>query len=140
MPFEISTYAYFNAAHFLTNFGGKCENLHGHRWRVEAYLRSPALPQEGEGKDMVMDFGAFKKIVRSEVKRFDHTFIVEAGSLAPKTIAALEEEGFHLTVVDFRTTAENFARYFCTRFTEQGLTISEVRVFETPHNCAIYKK
>ena len=138
MPFEISTYAYFNAAHFLTNFGGKCENLHGHRWRVEVYLSTQDLVDAGEEKDMVMDFGAFKDIVRAEVKRFDHCFIVEQGSLAPKTIEALEEEGFRLQMVDFRTTAENFARYFFMRFSDAGLHISQVRVYETPHNCAIY--
>ena len=52
----------------------------------------------------------------------------------------LEAEGFSLTVLPFRTTAENLARYVCDRLTEQGFPVSQVDLYETPNNCAIYRR
>ena len=136
--YGLKTEHHFDSAHFLTDYYGKCENLHGHRWRVVVYLTQPELQTEGTMRDMVLDFGEFKKIVRAEVDALDHTFLVEEGSLAPATIAALEGEGFTLKILPFRTTAENLARYFFDRLTGQGLPISQVDVYETPLNCATY--
>ena len=65
---------------------------------------------------------------------------MEEGSLAATTLAALEAEGFSLTVLPFRTTAENLARYVCDRLTEQGFPVSQVDLYETPNNCAIYRR
>ena len=41
--YGLKTESCFDAAHFLSDYDGKCENLHGHRWRVVAYLRVPQL-------------------------------------------------------------------------------------------------
>ena len=107
--YGLKTESSFDAAHFLTDYHGKCENLHGHRWRVVAYLEQENLQSEGTMKDMVLDFGEFKQAVRAMTEALDHTFIVEEGSLKPQTIACLEDEGFTLSVMPFRTTAENLA-------------------------------
>ena len=131
--------AFFDSAHFLTDYYGKCENLHGHRWRVVVTLEVPELQTEGTMRDMVLDFDVFKKAVRTLAKSLDHTFLVEAGSLKPETIAALESEGFTLTILPFRTTAENLARYIFDELTAQGLPVSEVEVDETPNNRAFYR-
>ena len=136
--YGLRTESCFDAAHFLTDYHGKCENLHGHRWRVVAYLRQKELQKEGTCKDMVVDFGGFKKALRDLTEELDHSFVVEEGSLAYKTLACLEEEGFTLSIMPFRTTAENLARYFCQRLEEQGFNVSHVEVYETPNNCAIY--
>ena len=136
--YGLRTESCFDAAHFLTDYHGKCENLHGHRWRVVAYLRQKELQKEGTCKDMVVDFGDFKKALRDLTEELDHSFVVEEGSLADKTLACLEEEGFTLSIMPFRTTAENLARYFCQRLEEQGFNVSHVEVYETPNNCAIY--
>ena len=53
-------------------------------------------------------------------------------------MACLEEESFRLSFVPFRTTAENFARYFADKLAEQGLPVAQVDVYETPNNCASY--
>lgn len=137
--YGLKTEASFDSAHFLTDYQGKCENLHGHRWRVVVYLEAEDLQQEGEMRDMVLDFGDFKRAVRSLAEELDHTFLVEEGSLAPDTIACLEREGFRLTFLPFRTTAENLARYFCERLTQEGLPVSQVDMYETPNNCAVYR-
>lgn len=130
----------FDSAHFLTDYYGKCENLHGHRWRVVASIQQEELQTEGTMKDMVLDFGVFKKAVKALCDELDHTFLVEEGSLAPATIAALEGEGFKLTALPFRTTAENLSRYFFDRLAEQGLPVWQVEVDETPNNRAFYRK
>ena len=137
--YGLKTEACFDSAHFLTDYYGKCENLHGHRWRVVVYLEQEQLQTEGTMRSMVLDFGVFKKAVRALANSLDHTFLVEEGSLRPATIAALEEEGFSLTVLPFRTTAENLARWFFDRLQEQGLPVSQVDCYETPNNCAIYR-
>lgn len=137
--YELKTEAAFDSAHFLADYYGKCENLHGHRWRVVVRLCAEQLQEEGTMKDMVLDFGVFKRAVRDLAEELDHTFLVEDGTLAPATVAALEGEGFSLTVLPFRTTAENLARYFHDRLAEQDLPVSEVEMYETPNNCAVYR-
>ncbi|MDO4182925.1 MAG: 6-carboxytetrahydropterin synthase [Coriobacteriia bacterium] len=137
--YGLKTESSFDAAHFLTDYHGKCENLHGHRWRVVAYLEQAELQAEGSYKDMVVDFGEFKGALRALTEAFDHSFVVEEGSLAPETMACLEREGFTLSVVPFRTTAENLARYFFQCLADQGLPVSQVDVYETPNNCAVYR-
>lgn len=139
MGYGLKTEASFDGAHFLTDYYGKCENLHGHRWRVVAYLRQDGLRDEGTMRDMVLDFGVFKRAVREEVGALDHTFLVEEGSLKPGTLRALtEDEEFRLTMLPFRTTAENLARYFAERLLARDLPVSQVDVYETPLNCASY--
>ena len=136
--YGLQTEAAFDSAHFLTDYYGKCENLHGHRWRVEVTLEQANLQTEGTMRDMVLDFGVFKKAVRAEAELLDHTFLIEEGSLKPQTIAALEAEGFSLTILPFRTTAENLARYLFERLSSQGFPVKTVEVDETPNNRALY--
>ena len=136
--YGLKTESAFDAAHFLSDYDGKCENLHGHRWRVIAWIEVDELQTSGQEKDMVVDFGDFKRALRSLAAQFDHMFIVEEGSLAPETIAALESETFKLLVVPWRTTSENFARHFCDELVEMGFPVTRVEVDETPNNCAYY--
>ena len=89
-------------------------------------------------RGMVLDFGVFKRAVKEVADELDHTFLVEEGSLRPATVAALREEGFTLSVLPFRTTAENLARWFFDRLAERGLPVSQVEVDETPNNRAFY--
>lgn len=137
--FELKTESAFDSAHFLTDYYGKCENLHGHRWRVVGYIAQEHLQSEGTHKDMVLDFCLFKKIFREEVARFDHTFLVEEGSLHDDTLECLKREGFKLTILPFRTTAENLAQYFYRALQQKNLPVSCIEVYETPNNCAIYR-
>lgn len=139
--YELKTDAFFDSAHFLADYYGKCENLHGHRWRVEVTIAADndELGDEGTERDMVCDFDTFKRIVRNLVEQYDHMFLVEEGTLQKTTIAALESEGFQIKVLPFRTTAENFAHHFFDRFVDEGLPVIQVEVDETPHNRAIYR-
>ena len=128
--YTLSTESSFDAAHFLTNYQGKCANIHGHRWRV-------VLNISGElNNGMVVDFNVIKKELKELCDYFDHTFIVEKDSLKEELFNLLNEK-FVLRVVDFRTTAENFAKYFYDILSKKFDVIS-VSVYETPNNCAVY--
>lgn len=136
--YELRAQAHFDAAHFLAHYHGKCENLHGHRWRVEARIAAETLQEEGDEAGMVVDFAAFKRELRELAAAFDHAFIVEEGTLADDTLACLQREGFALTTVPWRTTAENFARHFADELSARGYHVTAVEVDETPENRAIY--
>ena len=55
--FELKTSASFDSAHFLSGYQGKCANLHGHRWKIEVTVGKETLQEEGNYRDMVIDFG-----------------------------------------------------------------------------------
>ena len=137
--YHLKTEAHFDSAHFLAGYNGKCANIHGHCWKIEAEISGSELQQDGEKRGMLIDFGDFKKAVRAAADSFDHTLIYEKGSLKDTTLAALKDEGFVLTEVNFRPTAENLSRHFYTILTAQGLPVSKVTVYETPENCAYYE-
>ena len=137
--YALKTEAAFDSAHFLTDYYGKCENLHGHRWRVVVYIEQDGLQEEGTMKDMVVDFGVFKKQVRELADSLDHTFLIEEGSLMQQTLDCLISEGFTLTILPFRTTAENLACYFAQQLKQKGLPVAQVDMYETPLNCASYR-
>jgi 6-pyruvoyltetrahydropterin/6-carboxytetrahydropterin synthase len=136
--YGLKTSAAFDSAHFLAGYNGKCANIHGHRWTIEAEVRSETLTEEGEKRGMVIDFGDLKKAVRGLADSFDHTLIYETGSLREKTLEALSEEGFKLTEVPFRPTAENLAQYIYDLLCEKAYAPVSVRVYETPVNSAEY--
>lgn len=140
--YGIEVEGHFDAAHFLTNYHGKCENLHGHRYRVVVTLvvSDDALQSSGTQEDMVMDFSKAKECVANICSCFDHTLLLEAQSLRPHTIAVLKEEGFSPVELPYRTTAENLARDIFQRCCEANLPVSRVEVDETPHNRAFYEE
>lgn len=130
----------FDAAHFLHGYNGKCSNIHGHRWRVVVEIFSDKLSDDKQTRGMLVDFDTLKEDIKQEVDYFDHSLIIEAGTLKEKNYEALKEEGIRLVELDFRTTAENFSKYFYDRFEEKGYNVKQVSVYETPNNCATYSK
>ena len=67
--FEVRVEADFSAAHFLRDYNGKCENLHGHNYKVYAHVRGFKLNEGG----MLMDFTKLKAALRAVCKEIDHT-------------------------------------------------------------------
>lgn len=126
----------FDSAHFLANYDGKCRNVHGHRWRVVLEVASEALDEGG----MVVDFTDLKRELKEFVDGLDHALIVERNALRYETLKALQEEKFKLVEVDFRPTAENFAKYFYEAFRAKGYSMRAVEVYETPNNVARYEE
>ncbi len=134
----LETEAEFDSAHFLNGYEGKCRNIHGHRWRISASVCADKLVEDGQERGMLMDFKSFKKILKAEADSLDHSLIIEKGSLDEKLYDMLCENDFKIISLDFRPTAENLARYFYDKLSIQGLSVREVKVYETPKNCAIY--
>lgn len=137
--YKMKTVRAFDAAHFLADYQGKCRNIHGHRWSVEITVGGGALHPCGEKRGMLFDFGDLKADLEEEVGTFDHALIYEKGTLKASTVAALEAEKFRLVAVDFRPTAENFARCFCEKMQDRGYPVLCSTVYETPDNCASYE-
>jgi len=69
--FELKVTKHFAAAHNLREFYGKCENLHGHNWFVEARVRSKELDKTG----LVMDFGLIKRHLAEVLDLIDHQYL-----------------------------------------------------------------
>ncbi|MCR4899395.1 MAG: 6-carboxytetrahydropterin synthase QueD [Treponema sp.] len=67
--FEVRVEADFSAAHFLKDYNGKCENLHGHNYKVFAHVKGRILNEGG----MLLDFTKLKGALRSVCAKLDHT-------------------------------------------------------------------
>ena len=119
--FLLNVKAHYDAAHFLRNYRGKCEKLHGHRYEVEAGL---AFDDVGPG-GMAYDFGDAKRHLRAIAGRLDHENINE---LEPFT--------------EIEPSAENQARWIFEQLrellAERAEHLAYVRVWETPNQYAQY--
>ena len=124
----------FDSAHFLARYNGKCRNIHGHRWRV-------VIEIAGENLDdgMVVDFTDIKAALKALTDNLDHSLVMEKDTLKPQTYECLVVEGFRIMIMDFRPTAENFAKYFFDEIKNKGFNIRAAEVYETPNNCARYE-
>lgn len=138
--YYLKTETSFDSAHFLSGYNGKCKNIHGHTWRISAEISKDELIKSGQCREMVIDFGDFKKSLKEIAGSLDHTFIYEDGTLKETTLNALKAENFSLTPVAFRPTAENFARYIFECLRQEGFNPHKVYVYETAENCAMYEE
>ncbi|MDR0878610.1 MAG: 6-carboxytetrahydropterin synthase QueD [Treponema sp.] len=115
----------FAAAHFLSHYRGKCENLHGHNYRVRLWVKGPDLDEGG----MLVDFGLLKKILREVVAVLDHTNLND--------LAEFEND----------PSAERIARWIFEKVEEKLLSVSvdpvllyATEVYETPTSMARYER
>ena len=67
--YEVSVEQHFDAAHYLRDYQGKCENLHGHRYKVVAKVKASQVDEIG----LAYDFTVLKQHLASVLSRFDHT-------------------------------------------------------------------
>lgn len=75
--YQLFVEEHFDAAHYLPNYHGKCENLHGHRFKVVARLEAAELDKTG----LAYDFAQLKQHLRENLARFDHTCLNEVPPL-----------------------------------------------------------
>jgi 6-pyruvoyltetrahydropterin/6-carboxytetrahydropterin synthase len=120
--FELKVLAHFAAAHQLAMVAKKCENLHGHNWKIEVCLAGEELNEAG----VLMDFGILKDHISEVIKKLDHTFLNELMHFAEK----------------FPPSSENISRYIAdelqARITEPGVRVSKVTAWESEDACATY--
>ena len=119
--FELKVVTHFAAAHQLTMVAKKCENLHGHNWKVEVCVKGERHNEAG----VLVDFGIIKGYVKEIMKRLDHKFLNE--------------------LPDFKNTppsSENLAVYIAESLQqmidEPGVVVSRVTTWESEDACATY--
>lgn len=136
----LKTEHYFDSAHFLAGYEGKCRNIHGHRWSVIIEIQSEELVKCGQLSGMIVDFGDLKRCVKDMVDYYDHCLIIEEGTIREQTLNCILEDGFKVIQVCFRPTAENFAAFFYREMKKKGYNVIRATVYETPTNCATYEE
>ncbi|MBN2240134.1 MAG: 6-carboxytetrahydropterin synthase QueD [Dehalococcoidales bacterium] len=67
--YTVSIERHFDAAHYLRDYQGKCENLHGHRYKVVATVKTSEL----DDIDLAFDFTVLKTYLDTVLERYDHT-------------------------------------------------------------------
>lgn len=118
--YEVYAEAHFSSAHRLTEYRGKCENLHGHNWRVGVAVRSRKLNREG----MVVDFIELKRMAGDVVGELDHQYLNDLPAFRA-----------------LQPTAEHIAQHLHRRlsaFLRDRCEELEVTVWETPVQYAKY--
>lgn len=129
--FEVSVEESFSAGHALRGYRGKCENAHGHNYKVRVTLEGPALGSIG----LLYDFKDLKEAIQCAIRKFDHQYLNE---IAPFDAV--------------NPSAENLAKYFFEEITRllgangsngnpaAPCAVKRVTVWETDTTTASYLK
>ncbi|MDY4479075.1 6-carboxytetrahydropterin synthase QueD [[Pasteurella] aerogenes] len=138
--FKVSKEFSFDMAHILDGHDGKCQNLHGHTYKLQVEV-SGDLVLEGAKKGMVVDFTDVKRVVKEAIlDSMDHAFIYDTTSERECKIAALLNELNSKTFgIPMRTTAEEMARFMFNCLKDK-LPISAIRLWETPTSFCEYRE
>lgn len=121
--YKVTVWDEFSSAHFLKGYKGKCENLHGHNWRVSVTAEKEELDKAG----MVIDFKDLKKILNEALKALDHKCLNEVDYFK-----------------EVNPTSENITEYIYNYLESQiepdVCRIIEVSVWETDKSRATFTK
>ena len=105
---------YFDSAHRLNNYKGKCKNLHGHTYKLRIILEG-----EVNKNGFVIDFSEFKKIINDAIiEKLDHSYLNDLIK---------------------QPTAENIIKWIWNKL-EKKLPLYEIWLWETPNSFVIYNK
>lgn len=119
--FELKVTGSFAAAHKLQMVAKKCENLHGHNWKVEACVKGERLNDAG----VLIDFGILKKYLRAILEELDHKYLNE---LTP--------------FIDNNSSSERICIFIAEelqkRIEEPDVKVSKITVWESDDACATY--
>lgn len=122
--FEVSVEQTFAAGHALRNYKGKCENVHGHNFRVQVVIEGERLDETG----LLVDFIDVKDAMRAVIDRLDHVFLNDIPPFDVKN-----------------PSAENIAEHFYEEMSRRlaatpvPIRIREVKVWETDIQSASYR-
>jgi 6-pyruvoyltetrahydropterin/6-carboxytetrahydropterin synthase len=119
--YEILIKSDFSGAHNLRGYRGKCEELHGHNWKVEARFEKASLDRIG----IAADFKILKLKLKNILRGLDHAYL--------NKLAAFKKQN---------PSAENIAKYIFERLkssvTQKSLIIKSVSIWESDNSCATY--
>ncbi|MFQ5695035.1 MAG: 6-carboxytetrahydropterin synthase QueD [Terriglobia bacterium] len=122
--FTVTVEETFAAGHALRGYRGKCENVHGHNYKVRVVLAGETLDQVG----LLYDFVELRRRLAEVIGSLDHKFL---NDLPPFT--------------ELNPSAENIARYFYQELSRllapsaNGAALQEVTVFESETTTATYR-
>ena len=122
--FEVTVEQTFAAGHALRNYKGKCENVHGHNFKVQVVIEGERLDETG----LLVDFLDVKSSMRAVIDRLDHVFLNDISPFDVKN-----------------PSAENIAEYFFTEISANlkaavPIRLREVKVWETDIQSATYRR
>jgi 6-pyruvoyltetrahydropterin/6-carboxytetrahydropterin synthase len=124
--FEVTVEDSFAAGHYLRNYRGKCENPHGHNYKVRVTLAGKELDKAG----LLLDFKDLRDVMKPAIDRLDHQMI---NDIEPFT--------------NLNPSAENLAKYFFDETngrlhssTYGRVRVKTVTVFETDTTTATYSE
>jgi 6-pyruvoyltetrahydropterin/6-carboxytetrahydropterin synthase len=119
--YELTVLSHFAGAHRLRYLQGKCEELHGHNWKVEVSVTSSKLNHEG----VVIDFKILKQRMEKVLKTLDHTYLNDLPYFS-----------------GIEPSSENIARYIFDQLKKElkGLpaNLKRVTAWESEDACATY--
>ena len=120
--YELKVVTDFAAAHQLKMVAEKCENLHGHNWKIEVCVAGENLNNAG----VLIDFGELKQYISEIIARLDHKFLNEL-------------DYFH---DDNPPSSENIARYIAdalqSMINNSDVKVIRVTSWESENACATY--
>ena len=119
--YEISVEKHFDAAHFLRGYKGKCEALHGHRFRVVARVRASGLDDMG----IAYDFAELKQHLNDILDRFDHTCVNDV-----RPFDKMNASSENIAAVIYDDLKRKLA--------SAPVTVSSVEVWESPQTGVVY--
>ena len=115
--YEVKIETNFSSAHHLLNYKGKCENPHGHNWKVEVIVRGNKL----DNSNILSDFKVLKNIVNETIDYLDHKDLNELDEFKNQS-----------------PSSEFIAKFIYYKVKEKINEIKRVNIFETQTSCASY--
>ena len=119
--YEVTIIKSFSAAHLLADIGGKCEELHGHNFKVEITVAAGKLNSNG----LLIDFRFLKKHLNEILENMDHKHLNELNSFA-----------------GINPSAENIARHICEEMAAKvkmaGVRMVRVKIWESENAAVTY--
>jgi 6-pyruvoyltetrahydropterin/6-carboxytetrahydropterin synthase len=119
--FELSVEVSFSAAHQLRGYKGKCENMHGHNWKVQISVMAETLNEI----DLAIDFHDLKRMANEVTAPLDHAFLNDIFPFTEKN-----------------PSSENMAKWIFDslkkKITDERVRVSAVSVWESDTASATY--
>jgi len=120
--FELKVITHFAAAHQLKMVAEKCENLHGHNWKVEICVAGETLNNAG----VLIDFGELKEHVSDIVNRLDHKFLNDLDAFKDHNPPSSENIAFYI------------AHALQAKIGDSQIKVTRVTAWEAGNACATY--
>ena len=122
--FELTISVNFEAAHYIKDYPGKCNRLHGHNWKVEVNVYGTELDELG----MLTDFRELKTTVNQIMVKLDHYCLNEIEPFCK-----------------INPTAENISKYIYDQLLETGefndrVKLRSIRIWESATSAATYSR